>query len=90
MLKTVHITQDCISGRAFVSFKITKDGIIDPNSIRIIRNKSVPVDYINAAIEAIKGLGTFEPGKMNGIPKAVYYTLPIRYPIPMELIKTSE
>ena len=63
---------------------------IFPNSITIVRNKSVPADYMTAAIEAIKKLGKFEPGKLNGTPVKVTLTLPIIYPIPLDRIVTSE
>lgn len=55
-----------------------------------MRNRSVPEDYMDAAIEAIKSLGKFEPGKLNGIPKNVTYNISIEYPVPLEFIKTSE
>ena len=84
------MTQECVKGRADVSFTISKDGTIKANSIKIIRNLSVPDDYMNVAIEAIKGLGKFEPGKFNGETKNVNYLLPIIYPIPLDRIKTSE
>ena len=90
MVKTVPVTQDRVKGRALVSFIISKDGQIDTTSIRVIRNKSVPDDYLNAAIEAIKNLGKFEPGKMNGIPKNVTWNQPIIYPIPVDYRKSSE
>ena len=45
---------------------------------------------MNAAIEAIKKLGKFEPAKMNGTPKKAWYNLPIIYPIPLDKIITSE
>ena len=90
LLNTAPATQNCVSGRAAVTFSISKDGQIDPNSIKVIRNRSVPEDYLDAAIEAIKSLGKFEPGKMNGIPQKVSYTLPIIYPIPLDRIATSE
>lgn len=88
--KTAPQTQDCVQGRAVVSFTVSKDGTIKPNSIKIIRNRSVPDDYMNAAIEAIKGLGKFEPGKMNGEPKNVTITVPVVYPIPVDRIKAGE
>ena len=56
----------------------------------MIVNRSVPDDYLKAAIEAIKKLGEFEPGKMNGIPTKVAWNLPIVYPVPLEYIKTTE
>lgn len=41
--KTAPVTDDSIKGRAFVTFKILKDGVIDPNSIRVMRNKSAAI-----------------------------------------------
>ncbi len=90
MLKIAPVAQECIQGRAAVSFTISEDGVIDPNSIELIRNRSVPEDYIDAAIQAIKSLGKFEPGKLNNTPKKVRYTVPIIYPIPLDRIKASE
>lgn len=90
LLKTAPVTKDCVTGRAFVSFNISEDGQIDSTSIKVNRNKSVSDDYLKAVIEAIKKLGKFEPGKMNGTPKKVTYNLPIIYPIPADFIKTSE
>lgn len=87
--KTVPLSQDSIKGRAAISFAISEDGIIDPNSIKLVRNWSLPEDYINAAVEAIKGLGKFEPGKFEGIPKRVTSTVHIKYPIPLDRIKTD-
>ncbi len=83
------LTQDSIQGKAMFSFAITKDGSVDPNSIKLWRNRSVPEEYINAAIEAIKSLGKFEPGKLNGIPVKVTYNICIKYPIPLDRIKTD-
>lgn len=82
--KIAPVTQDSIKSRAVVRFTVSKDGSIDPNSIKILRNRSVPEDYMDAAIEAIKKLGKFEPGKMNGVPLNVTYTLPIEYPVPLK------
>ena len=90
LFKTTSVTQDSIKSRAVVSFKISEDGQLDSNSIKVVRNKSVPDDYLKAAIEAIKNLGKFEPGKMNGTPIRVTLYLHILYPIPIEHIKTSE
>lgn len=84
------VTRECVKGRAVVTFAVSKDGKIDSNSIKVIRNKSVPDDYLKAAIEAIKNLGEFEPGKMNGTPVKSVFNLPIIYPVPLEHIATSE
>lgn len=85
--ETAPATQETVNGRAAVSFVISKDGQIDASSIKVLRNRSVPDDYMKVAIEAIKKLGKFEPGKMNGEPKRVTYTIPIIYPVPLDKIQ---
>ena len=57
-----------------------------------MRNKSLPNDYIEAAIDAVKKLGKFSPGKRYTNEQKwetvkVRYTLPIVYPIPIEYVK---
>ena len=56
----------------------------------MIRNRAVPEDYLKSAIEAIKKLGKFEPGKMNGTPLRVTYYVSIIYPVPPKYIKITE
>lgn len=90
LLKTALVTQECVSGRVAVRFVISEDGQIDSNTIKVIKNWAVPEDYIDAVILAIKSLGKFEPGKMNGTPKRVAMTLVVLYPIPVDIIKTNE
>lgn len=88
--ETAPAVQECFNGRAVVRFDISEYGQVDSTSIKVIINKSVPDDYLIVAIDAIKKLGKFEPGKMNGIPKKVTWNLPIIYPVPLEHIKTIE
>ena len=92
LLKTAPTTQEDVSGRALVRFDISEEGVIDPNSIKVIKNRNVPEDYLDAAIEVIKGLGRFNPGKLNGIPHKTTWALSIRYPVPLEYVnsRTSE
>ena len=90
LLKTAPVSQDSVQGRAAVSFIVSEDGQMDANSIKVHRNLSVPDDYLKAAIEAIKKLGKFEPGKLNGTPKRVRYNIRINYPVPPEYIKITE
>ena len=81
---------DSIKGRCIFNFAISKEGIIEVETIRLIRETTLPDEYVNAAKEAIKHLGKFTPGKMNGTPVRTWYTLPVIYPIPLDKIKTSE
>ena len=81
---------DSINGRCVFKFAISKDGTIDTETIELVRNTSLPEEYVNAAKGAIKKLGKFEPGKMNGTPIKVWYNQPVIYPIPLDKIKPSE
>ena len=87
ILEIAPATGDSVKGRAAVSFIISKEGQIDPDTIEVMRNWSVPEDYLNVAIEAIKKLGRFEPGKQNGTPKRMRYNICVRYPVPLDMIK---
>ncbi len=90
-LSTVSLSQsDSIKGKCIFTFAISKNGIIDVETIKLARKTTLPDEYVNAAKEAVKHLGKFKPGKMNGIPKKVWYNLPIIYPIPLDKIITSE
>lgn len=90
ILETALVTQDSVKGRAVFSFIISEEGQIDHNTIEVARNWSVPDDYLKAAIEAVKKLGKFEPGKFNGTPKRARYNIRIDYPVPPEYIKATE
>ena len=81
---------DSIKGRCIFKFVISKDGTIETETIELVRNTSLPEEYVNAAKEAIKKLGKFEPGKMNGTPIKVWFNQPVIYPIPLDKIKPSE
>ncbi len=81
---------DSIKGKCIFTFAITKDGVIDTETIHVLRNTSLPEEYVNEAKEAIKHLGKFTPGKNNGTPVKVSYILPVIYPIPLDKIKPSE
>lgn len=90
LLKSFPVSQDSVKRRAVVKFVVLVNGSIDPNSIQIVRNNSVPEEYMDAAIEAIKNLGNFEPGKTNGTPLNTWLYLPVLYPVPLDKIITSE
>ena len=81
---------DSINGICVFKFAISKDGTIDTETIELVRNTSLPEEYVIAAKEAIKKLGKFEPGKMNGMPKKVWFNLPVIYPIPLDKINSKE
>jgi len=53
---------DCIKGKCFFTFIISKEGTIDVETIKLARKTTLPDEYVNAAKEAIKHLGKFKPG----------------------------
>lgn len=64
-----------IQGRVIVQFVVTKDGSI--GQTKIIRGKNELLDQ--EAVRVIKSLPKFTPGKVNGKPVNVWYTLPISF-----------
>ena len=69
---------DTIQGRVILTFVVRKDGTV--GSVKVIRPLHPDLD--NEAIRVVKTLPAFTPGKMNGIPVNVWYTLPISFRIP--------
>ena len=64
-----------VQGRVVVQFVVTKDGSI--GNVKVVR--SVDRDLDNEAIRVCKKLPKFIPGKQNGHPVNVWYTLPVTF-----------
>lgn len=64
-----------VQGRVVVQFVVTKDGSI--GNVKVVR--SVDRDLDNEAIRVCKKLPKFIPGKQNGQPVSVWYTLPVTF-----------
>lgn len=64
-----------IQGKVLVQFVVEKDGSV--GDVKILRSVEVNLDY--EAIRLCKSLPKFEPGKMNGEPVRVLYTLPVTF-----------
>jgi len=62
-----------IQGRVVVQFVVTKNGSI--GEVRVARPRDPDLD--KEAVRVVKTLPNFIPGKMNGQPVNVWYTLPI-------------
>lgn len=62
-----------IQGRVVVQFVVQKDGTI--GKVEVARG--VDPDLDKEAVRVVKKLGKFNPGRNNGVPVAVWYTLPI-------------
>ena len=64
-----------VQGKVIVQFVVTKDGSI--GNVKVVR--SVDRDLDNEAIRVCKNLPNFIPGKQNGQPVNVWYTLPVTF-----------
>lgn len=64
-----------IQGRVTVQFVVTKTGSI--GEVKVVRSKDPDLD--KEAVRVVKSLPKFQPGKMNGQPVNVWYTLPINF-----------
>ncbi|MDE5810812.1 MAG: energy transducer TonB [Muribaculaceae bacterium] len=64
-----------IQGRVQVRFVVTKDGSV--GEVQVIRGKDPDLD--KEAVRVIKSLPKFNPGRMNGQPVNVWYTVPINF-----------
>lgn len=66
-----------IQGRVIVKFVVEKDGSIGETKIE----RSLSPECDKAAINAVKKLGRFTPGKQNGEPVRVWFRIPVNFRI---------
>ncbi len=64
-----------IQGRVTVSFVVTKNGSL--GEVKVLRSRDPDLD--KEAVRVVKSLPNFIPGKMNGQPVNVWYTLPVNF-----------
>ncbi|MCQ2289839.1 MAG: energy transducer TonB [Muribaculaceae bacterium] len=64
-----------IQGKCIVQFVVTKTGSV--GEVKVVRSLSPDCD--NEAKRVVKGLPKFTPGKQNGQPVNVWYTLPVTF-----------
>jgi len=63
------------SGRVVVQFIVDTNGaVVEP---KVVRSVSPKLDQ--AALDAVKGMPKWEPGKLNGKPVRVKYNIPINF-----------
>jgi len=67
--------KDNIQGRVFVSYVVNKDGSID--EVKVIKSVHPVLD--EEAVRVIKAMPKWTPGKKDGKPVRVSYTLPINF-----------
>lgn len=64
-----------VQGRVVVQFVVKKDGSI--GDVKVVRSKDPDLD--KEAVRVVKTFPNFTPGKMNGQPVNVWYTLPVNF-----------
>ena len=67
-----------IQGTVVLRFVISKDGKV--GKVTVLRSLNKECDQ--AAVDAIRKLKQFTPGKQKGKPVAVFFTVPIRFVLP--------
>ena len=69
-----------IEGRVFVTFTIEKDGSIS----NILVKRAIGGGCEEAAVEMIKNMPKWKPGKQRGKPVRFQFTLPIKFELPKD------
>ncbi|MBQ5891053.1 MAG: energy transducer TonB [Bacteroidales bacterium] len=69
-----------IEGRVFVSFIIEKDGSIS----NILIKRAIGGGCEEAAVEMIKNMPKWKPGKQRGKPVRFQFVLPIKFELPKD------
>lgn len=69
-----------IEGRVFVSFIIEKDGSIS----NILVKRAIGGGCEEAAVEMIKNMPKWKPGKQRGKPVRFQFILPIKFELPKD------
>ena len=64
-----------IQGKVILQFVVKKDGSV--GEVKVLRSLSPDCD--NEAMRVVRNLPKFKPGKQNGKPVNVWYTLPITF-----------
>ena len=69
---------DGAQGRVVVEFRVTKTGTIE--KVRVIRGRHPALD--KEALRVVKAMPKWNPGRNNGRPVNVTYTLPVTFRLP--------
>ena len=72
-----HINHpDCnVQGRVILQFVVETDGSV--GEVKVVR--SIAPDLDSEAVRVVKSLPKFTPGRQNGQPVRVWYTLPVGF-----------
>ena len=75
-----------VEGRVILQFVVEKDGQI--GEVKIVRSVDPELDA--EAVRVIKTMPNFIPGRQDGKPVAVWYTIPISFKLQGKPEKTQE
>lgn len=75
MVYPAQAVEDGAQGRVVVTFIISKEGNIE--DAKVVRSRHPALDA--EALRLVKAMPRWTPGKMNGVPVRVSYTLPITF-----------
>jgi len=64
-------------GKVIVNFYVDIDGSI--KNPKVVKNPLIDERFANAALDVVKSMPAWLPGKQNGVPARCYYTLPITF-----------
>jgi protein TonB len=64
-----------VHGRVLVSFVVEKNGSV--SDVRVLRSADPSLD--NEAVRVVRAMPRWSPGKQNGQPVRVKYTLPVTF-----------
>ena len=78
--------QNNVQGRVVVQFIIDETGQV--GDVEVVRSVSEEVDA--EAVRVVKSMPKFEPGRQNGEPVAVWYTLPIAFKMQVDRKPSGE
>ncbi len=78
--------QNNVQGRVVVQFVIDETGQV--GDVEVVRSVSEEVDA--EAVRVVKSMPKFEPGRQNGEPVAVWYTLPIAFKMQVDRKPSGE
>ena len=78
--------QNNVQGRVILQFVIDETGQV--GDVEVVRSVSEEVDA--EAVRVVKSMPKFEPGRQNGEPVAVWYTLPIAFKMQVDRKPSGE
>jgi protein TonB len=65
--------------RVVVEFVVNIDGSLDLEDAHVMRSFAIPKAYQEESVRLLRAMPKWKPGKQNGRPVRVYYTLPILF-----------